>query len=271
MPSPEKVVSSAPSIVKRASANVLVSTPPTTTILPSAWIATAIGRRAERRDVGRLLAVTAERRVGRAVGVVARDAEVAVVLARQQDGTCDDDPAVGLDATLVAASNRLPKSVVWRPSPLNDVSGEPLALKRATMKSPPDSPATTSLPSAWSAIASAKFPPCRRDAVPCRRRDRGRRARTRQTRGKALRSLHLRRRWENRQPPAKRTPRPADPSAFHASNLVDPEPRSTVSERKRKSQTVRPAPHATGSATFSDSAGAVRFGSGFGAPMSFCA
>ena len=116
-------------------------------------------------EVGGLPAVAAERRVERAVGVVAGQLEVAREVGAEAVGpravTGDDDPAVGLDRDpfagvvraaevgglpAVAAERRVERAV-------REIAGQREVADRGASPDPALAPATTILPSPWIATS----------------------------------------------------------------------------------------------------------------------
>ena len=146
---------------------------PTTTILPSPWIATAVAWRLAEPEVGRLLAVAGEARVERAVGVVAGEREVAV-----------DAGAAGADrrrsCRRPGSRPRSPRRQPPKTGRLLAVAGEARVERavrgcsgRARSRSPtwPQvKPTTTILPFAWIATPVAPSARRRSRSSACRRR-----------------------------------------------------------------------------------------------------
>ena len=118
-----------------------------------------VGLVAAAEDVGRDDPVGAEAGVGRAVGPVADDAEVAVREARRVGAADGDDPAVGDAAPRRRPRRRRRRGRWWRCPPVPKlVSRLPAASWRVSAKSTPPpcarQPAVTMPPSGWITTAS---------------------------------------------------------------------------------------------------------------------
>jgi hypothetical protein len=149
LPSPLKVVSGAPSAVSLATAKSPDPTalvPPSITIFPSGWTATALATSVPPKLTNAFPVVAGANDVSTLPSVLRRVATMSLFGPPWPTATILPS---GASATPFALSTP-PKSTVCLPSPEKLVSGVPSALSRTIAKSPPPTlvePTRTNLPS----------------------------------------------------------------------------------------------------------------------------